>query len=189
MVKLLELMEVMILNNISIHDIEKYLKQLDSTINLYVIDKIIFKESVKLNCFYCENYNKKWTCPPRIPDFNYAKIISEYYNKIVIEYTANIDDDTFENVRYKSTNHVHSILLKLEKYLWDNDYPMAVSFIGGGCKLCKNGCSENNCRNKSVSRIPIEATGISVIETLKEIDIHMTFIITSNFKRYGMLLW
>lgn len=133
-----------------------------------------FEERVKINCFYCSKYDTKWTCPPRIPNLNYKALLNEYENCYLIYYT-NKD-------RRKSTNELHRELLRLEKYLWDKGYPLAISFIGGSCKLCKDGCSPNRCSNPGLSRIPVEALGINLVDTLK-IDFK------GPLTRYGLLLW
>ena len=44
-------------------------------------ESFIFEKRVRLNCFYCTKYNTKWTCPPRIPEFDYKAIIEEYQNE------------------------------------------------------------------------------------------------------------
>ena len=46
---------------------------------------------------------------------------------------------------------------------------MAISFIGGSCKLCKNGCAKDKCNNPGMARIPLEATGVNVIKSLDNI--------------------
>lgn len=177
------------MNSIDFNRIKAYLREISCDINLCTIDEIIFEESVKLNCFYCKNYNKKWTCPPRIPDLDYEKIMNEYSNKLILEYSVDFEKHNFEEARHRSTNYLHSIVLKLEKYLWEHNYPMSISFIGGSCKLCKNTCSEIDCRNRGLSRIPIEAIGVNLIKTLKRINVDIKFPVTSNLKRYGMILW
>ena len=163
----------------------------DTKLELHQItsDKIIFEEAVKLNCFYCKNYDNKWTCPPRIPDLDYKTILSGYTNIAVILYKTDVDADNFEMLRNKSTNVVHESILFLEKFLWENDYPMVISFIGGSCKLCKNGCASGKCANKGIARIPIEALGINVIKTMKNINIDIIFPPTLSLMRCGMILW
>lgn len=133
-----------------------------------------FEERVKINCFYCSKYNTKWTCPPRIPNLNYKAVLGDYENIYLIYYT---NED-----RRKSTNELHLELLRLEKILWDEGYPMAISFIGGSCKLCKDGCPSDKCNNPGSARIPIEALGINIIDTLE-----ITF--KGPLTRYGMILW
>lgn len=177
-------------NKVDIKDIEERIKEFNENINLYKIDyqDIVFEERVKLNCFYCKRYNNNWKCPPRIPDIDYKKVITEYKNILVIAIKMKIENN-YEQVRTESTNKLHHILLCLEQELFNNNNSLAVSFIGGSCKLCKNGCAEDRCRQPSLARIPVEATGINLVDTLKKKGINIEFPIKEEIYRYGMLLW
>lgn len=98
--------------------------------------------------------------------------------------------EQFELVRQESTNLVHKILLELEKELYLNNEPVAVSFIGGSCKLCKDGCSPDSCRFPQMARIPLEATGVNVIKLVKEsIGINVVFPPKDFLYRFGLILW
>lgn len=152
-------------------------------------DIFIFEERVKLLCFHCSRYNKKWTCPPRIPSIDYQKIMKEYHNGLLVYSQMVFKKDEFDDVRTKSTNLVHKALLHLEKVLWEHNYPLAVSYIGGSCKLCKGECDSEHCRNPYLSRIPIEATGINLIASLKKAGLDIKFPVTDCLTRYGLLLW
>jgi len=172
----------------------KYLRnrldELDDKFNIYPITykHIVFEERVFLNCFYCPKYNSNWTCPPHILKLSYKNIICEYANLGIVGITMNIKNN-FNDVRIESTNKLHKALLMLEKELWEGNNPLATSFIGGSCKLCKDGCASDKCRQPAKARIPIEAIGINVIESLKNIDIDVAFPIKNKLSRYGMLLW
>ncbi len=149
-----------------------------------------FEQRVELKCFYCSNYNKKWTCPPKIPKVDYKTIIqNEYKEGLIIRYSEEITKETFQEVRLRTTNMLHKILLDAEKFLYDRNVIMVLSFIGGSCKLCKNNCNPQKCNNPQLARIPMEATGINVVKTLKKINIDVDFPIENNLSRYGLLLW
>lgn len=150
---------------------------------------LVFEERVFLKCFYCSRYDTKWTCPPRIPQLDYPKIISEYQNAAIVICKMSLKNKIYDEIREKSTNELHKSLLYLEKILWDLDNPMCLTFIGGSCKLCKNGCAEDKCRNPGLKRIPIEATGINIIKSLEKVDINISFLQRDVFYRYGLLLW
>jgi len=162
----------------------------DSNIQIYKINysDIIFEDRVKLNCFYCSKYNTNWMCPPRIPQLDYCKIIGEYSNVAIVSISMDINNN-FNDTRTETTVKLHKTLLMLEKELWNNNYPTAVSFIGGSCKLCKNGCAEDKCKQPGLSRIPTEATGINVIKSLKNIGIEIVFPPKDKLSRFGILLW
>lgn len=153
------------------------------------IDAMVFEERVKQKCFHCKNYNRKWTCPPRMNHIDYLKLFSEYENCAVIYCEMSVTAENFESMRNKTTNTVHRALLYLEQQLYNHNESMALSFIGGSCKLCKNGCGKDGCVNPYLSRTPWEATGCNVIKTLDKIGIKVKFPITDTLCRYGIILW
>ena len=175
----------------NIIDLQVALNKEFPSITLLPIKKesFIFEERVRQKCFHCKNYNLKWTCPPKSPDVNYPVLFNEYDNAAVLIYKVNVNNSDFEEQRTYSTNIIHKACLYLEKILYTGNNPMAISFIGGSCKLCKNGCHKEHCVNPYASRMPWEATGCNVIETLRRNDISVIFPITDTLYRYGLILW
>lgn len=163
----------------------------DGPITLYDMSPrdLVFEERVKLNCFYCKNYGTHWKCPPRIPQLDYQKLVNEYAHGVFAKIELPFTDADFSEVRTRSTNDLHRALLKLEKFLWDHDEPLALSFIGGSCKLCKNGCGKERCNHPYQARMSMEASGINVVESLKKYGIPVVFPPNGNLLRIGMLLW
>lgn len=163
----------------------------DGSIRLYDMspNDLIFEERVKLNCFYCKNYGTHWKCPPRIPGLDYTQVIREYSHGVFAKIELPYTDADFSDVRIRSTNDLHRALLKLEGYLWKHNFPMALSFIGGSCKLCKNGCGKDRCNNPYQARMSMEATGINVIKSVEKYGISITFPPHGILMRVGMLLW
>lgn len=170
-------------------------KYYSSNISLFEYDlkHLEFYEYVKAKCFHCNKYNVNWTCPPHINHINYEKIFSEFNNAIVLRFRIDTNSkDEYDRYRIDSTNILHKALLYLEKYLHSIDHYRALSFIGGSCKLCKNGCATDQCRDPYNARVPIEATGIDVIKSLKKIGLDISFEKDFNYKqmnRYGLLIW
>ena len=153
-------------------------------------DSFYFEKRVLMNCFYCKNYNLNWKCPPRIPDIDYQKMFMEFDNGAFVKLQMPLSPETFQEVRTRSTNTLHHAMLELEKILWEHDHPAALSFIGGSCKLCKDGCGTERCRNPYLARIPLEATGVNVLKTVEEqTGIHITFPPKEHMVRIGLLLW
>ena len=153
------------------------------------LGKLVFEERVKLLCMHCEKYNKSWTCPPKINHINYKKAFGEYDNALVVQITGACNTDAeYQFIRKKTTNDLHSLLLSLENILWYNQYVLAVSFIGGSCKLCDN-CPTNACRQPYLARVPWEGTGVNVIKSVKAgcgIDIKYS---NRHISRYGLIIW
>lgn len=169
-----------------------FLKKINSQVKILEIKNsdIIFEERVKLKCFHCEHFNHKHTCPPAFPELDYQHMITKEYNNAMILYIKMpVNKEHFEEIRSKSTNVLHKVLLEAEKFLYDNNHSLAISFLGGSCKLCKNGCNPEKCNNPLCARIPMEALGINVIKTMKNSGIDIKFPITNEISRYGLLLW
>lgn len=155
------------------------------------IDKtqLVFEERVRLNCFQCARYGVNWTCPPKLPDIDYQKMILEYQDALLVYCKVPFTEDKLDIVRRDSTNVLHRALLAAEKLLWENDRPLAVSFIGGSCKLCAQGCDPHKCRQRKLARIPIEATGVNVSKSVKDEELQIVFPPKNFFYRVGLLLW
>lgn len=151
--------------------------------------ELVFEERVKLNCFYCKNYNLNWKCPSRTPTVDYRKLMGEYGQGAFVKIELAFTEDTFSEIRTRSTNDLHRALLKLEKYLWERGYPLATSFIGGSCKLCKNGCGKERCNHPYAARMPLEAAGVNVVKSAEKYGISIVFPPREKLSRLGLLLW
>jgi len=153
------------------------------------ISDLVFEERVKLACFTCKNYNKKWCCPPNIPDLNYQKILSEYEHLNLVYYQYKFEKEISQKDRIESTSILHNYLLKMEQTLGNNNNPMVVSFIGGCCKLCGYDCESNVCLHHTKRRIPFEALGINIVAVMKKIGVSIVFPPKKYFYRIGLIAW
>ena len=149
---------------------------------------LIFEERVKMNCFYCGKYNVGWKCPPKIPEVNYRKMFSEFDRMAFVYLEKSLDGD-YDTVRNDSSIQLHRALLECEKWLWEHNNSTALSFIGGSCKLCKNGCAPDRCANPYMARIPVEALGINVVKSAANCGIDISFPPKEYMIRIGLLLW
>ena len=180
-------------------------------------EDIVFEERVRLKCCHCKNYKEKWTCPGKIPELDYRKIISEYeHNAVVIskvaihvgagarsetettagercetETTAGERSET-DGVMKKFREGVvllHRAMLYMEGELFKRNNAMAESFIGCSCQLCEEGCAAEKCRHPEQARVPWDATGCNVVKTLEKIGIQVTFPAKEYMYQYGLFLW
>lgn len=115
-------------------------------------------------------------------------MVSEYDNGALI-YLDLPYESNYEDVRSESSILLHKILLELEAYLYQNNNSIALSFIGGSCKLCKNGCDNKGCRQPYKSRSPVEAIGINIIKSAEKYGIKINFPPNGSMVRIGLLLW
>jgi len=169
------------------------IRELKLTNKIFVVEAspaiFEFEERVSIQCFSCKRYNHSFTCPPKIPNLNYKRLINEYVNCVVVYCSMPFNKGDYSEVRVNSSNLLHRTLLKLENVLRENNHPLALSLIGGSCKLCKSGCNLINCNTPNLARIPLEATGINVVKSLKKIGIEVVFPVKDKITRYGLLLW
>ncbi len=150
--------------------------------------KLVFEERVKMNCFYCAKYNVSWKCPPKLPELDYPKMFSEFEHAAFIYVELPLEKD-YELVRKNSSLQLHHAMLACEKWLYEHDNSTALSFIGGSCKLCKNGCAPGHCANPYQARVPVEALGINVVKSAQAYGIKIIFPPKKFMMRIGLLLW
>ena len=180
------------MTSISVEILQREARKKSPAVELFHADpsRFYFEERVRMSCFYCKNYNLNWKCPPRIPEIDYQKMMQEFQFGAFVKIELPFNESNFQDIRSQTTNDLHQILLYLERFLWNHDYPMALSFLGGSCKLCKGGCGKERCNNPYLARVPLEATGVNVIKTVEEqTGIHLQFPPEETLKRVGLLLW
>ena len=150
----------------------------------------VFEECVKMNCYYCGRYGTNWRCPPKIPNINYQKMFSEYDYGMFLVVSYDVENpELYQELRNESSVKLHRTLLACEKWLWNRDYPTAISFGGGSCKLCKGGCGKERCNNPYLARSPLEALGVNVIKTARKYGIQIHFPTERHFVRLGLVMW
>lgn len=157
-------------------------------------DDLVFEERVRLKCFQCRNYSTKWTCPGHLPQLDLRHLISEYEHLAVIVSRSEMKDNntaaqTSQEFYRETANGLHRAMLYLESELFKSGNPLAQSFIGGSCELCKNGCPPDACAHPDQARIPWDAAGCNVTRTLANIGLTVDFNDKTHLTRYGLLLW
>lgn len=152
-------------------------------------DDLVFEDRVKFNCFYCGKYNNCWKCPPKLPEIDYRRMFSEYAHAAFVYGKYYFDDSNYQSVRNESSTLLHKTLLDLERFLWNQNNSMAISFIGGSCKLCKNGCGKDKCNNPYMARSPLEATGVNIVTSAAKYGIEIVFPPKDYIIRLGLILW
>jgi predicted metal-binding protein len=151
---------------------------------------LIFEEKVKMSCYNCGKYYSNWKCPGNMPkNIDYQKMVSEYENGAFIYIKMPFEDRNYAEVRNESSILLHKALLEMEQYLWNRNEPLAISFIGGSCKLCKNGCGTDKCNNPYKARSPLEALGVNVVKSAEMYGIEVTFPPKEYIMRLGMIMW
>ena len=152
-------------------------------------DDLVFEERVRLKCLHCTNYREKWTCPGRLPDLDFRRIINEYEHLAVIVNRCRVSGLVDERVSGLAANGLHLAMLYLEGELFKRGNAMAEAFIGCGCQLCEGGCPKEGCAHPEQARVPWDATGCNVVKTLANIGISVEFPPKEYIYQYGLLGW
>ena len=154
------------------------------------IEDLVFEERVKLKCLHCRNYGNKWTCPGRLPQLDYRKIVSEYEHAVVvISKVENRQSEVENGVFRQAANTLHKAMLYMESELLKRNHPLAESFIGCNCQLCRDGCPSEGCAYPEQARLPWDAIGCNVVKTLEHIGIRVVFPPQEYIYQYGLLVW
>jgi len=150
-----------------------------------------FDYKIREMCKSCKRYGKKATCPPYIDSIEYYKKVLPFYTKgILLVEKFNIDDiKNWKKLGKKSSIVIHNeLLLMRNKFLQKGT--LTIIFGAGSCKLCQT--CQFPCRFPEKSIIPIEGTGLDVIQIVFKITkIQIKFPVEKQgyFYRIGMILY
>lgn len=150
---------------------------------------LIFDMKVVESCKSCKRYGLTGCCPPNIGSFEYyKKLLKRYkYGKLFIESFMVPDQSKKLEIGRESSLTIHKALLEEREKLFNDGCVFNVILSGGSCKWCSK-CSVP-CKTPQYRAIPIEATGINVIETLYKLGLFINFPVKSKFYRVGVILY
>lgn len=150
---------------------------------------IVFDLKVCEACKACKRYGLTGCCPPNIGTFEYyKKLLKRYaFGKIYVEKYFVEDLTKYKEIGRKSSYELHKILLEERKKLLDSGHYFNLILGGGSCKWCKECIIP--CRMPQFRAIPIEATGVNVVETLKKQGLFLKFPVNKIFYRVGVILY
>ncbi|MBS5933907.1 MAG: DUF2284 domain-containing protein [Clostridiales bacterium] len=142
-----------------------------------VKDVVVMEEWVRFKCqFGCEEYGQHLTCPPHLPGFSECKNTVLCYNSgILLKFTETETNNTMEKYNnYK--NKLRKIMARLERQIFLEGYHKVISLHSGPCTLCETCVIQGKqiegipkCRKYKVSRPAMEAMGISVFDTVRNV--------------------
>ena len=161
------------------------------------IDKknIVFDPEVQTYCinpgFKCPNYGHSWACPPEAPYLD--KILREYVKFFLIYEKFDIkeyirekrkkfpkrDEKKLRNAFYRDNFMRNSIEENVNAFInkYDEKYNEILVLWDGHCRVCeknKEKCtydSGSECRYPNEIRYSMEAVGINVTETVKNLNL------------------
>lgn len=138
-------------------------------------------------CKSCKRYGKKATCPPHIESFEYySKLIPKYRHGTFYIKKFTIHGDCLTQGK-RSSLEIHEKILSEREKLFNRGHYFSIGFGAGSCKLCKK-CSFP-CPKPEKSLVPLEATGLNIVETLKRQSIVIGMPAKTHFHRVGGLFY
>lgn len=178
------------------------------------LSDIIFDPKVQTYCvnpnFKCPSYGHSWTCPPEAPYLeeevsNYQKFFLVYVKFSVIEYIQDIkakhpkrSEKTIKNAFFMKNllrdKLEREIFNFIEKY--QSSFEKRLILWDGFCRVCYNendkGCTYDSgdpCRYPEKKRYSMEAVGIDVTQTVKNLNLNIEWPPNDNVFRFGLVCY
>lgn len=149
---------------------------------------LVFDLKVVEACQTCKRYGTKGSCPPHINTIDfYQKLLPSYNNCIFYYDIFRVYKDNWEAEGKRTSLELHKFLLKKRDDLFNTGHHFVTIYGGGSCKFC-NECSII-CQYPNKRLIPLEGTGMNVVETLKKVNITLRFPITDFMLRVGAVFY
>ena len=160
---------------------------------------IIFDPKVQSYCnnpkFKCPYYGHSWACPPEAPYLEDE--IMKYENFYLIYTKLNLKNDSRKENRKKyNYNKMRKIMEReMEKFiiLHQNKFNEIRILWDGHCRICEKEnlkCSiddDSPCRYPDKIRYSMEAVGINVSQTVKNVDIDIEWPPVNHVYRFGLV--
>lgn len=151
-------------------------------------EDLIFDLKVTEACKSCKRYGTKATCSPYVGNIGYYRELLPSYKYGIIYYEKfDSNQKEWESIGKESSLVMHKQLLKKRDELFFKGHFFVTIFGSGSCKLCEK-CSFP-CRFPSKSIVPLEATGVNVVEIMKKFDIDIKFPVTKTIYRIGAIFY
>lgn len=148
-----------------------------------------FDLKVVEQCKSCKRYGSVATCPPYIEKLDYyQKLLPTYKHGFL--YYERFEIDNYENWRElgkMSSEKLRKFVIKERDKLIDEGHYFVVAFGGGSCKNCDK-CSIP-CRFPDKALIPMEGTGMNIVEMMKKFGVEIKHPVKDFFYRVGCIFY
>lgn len=177
-----------------------------------ILRDLIFDPKVQTYCistnFKCPSYGHSWACPPEAPYLE--EFVSKFNKFYLIYYKLNLNehiDKIKDNYPEMSESQLKNKLLvgnllrsrlenEINKFIEDNQgkYTEKLVLWDGFCRTCFNerdkGCTYDSgqpCRYPDKKRYSMEAVGIDVDRTTKNLKIPIEWPPSNHVFRFGLV--
>jgi predicted metal-binding protein len=162
-------------------------------------EALIFDTKVQSYCnnpkYVCPYFGHSWACPPKAPYLE--EEIMSYESYFLIYTKFDLKGNSMKNKkRYKGYSYMRKIMEKeIESFLKQhNDRFDELKILWDGhCRICEKEnktCSiENNipCRYPNKIRYSMEAVGIDVTQTVKNVNLDIEWPPVNRIYRFGLI--
>jgi len=176
------------------------------------LDNIIFNPKVQLYCvnsnFKCPSYGHSWACPPKAPylEQEVSKYIKFYLIFVKFNLISYIEKQKLKNPKRNEVSIRNAFFMKnLMRDKLEQEIKLCINgqlksynekliLWDGFCRLCLNkkdrGCTHDlgdPCRYPDKIRYSMEAVGIDVTKTVKNLDFNLEWPPNEFVYRFGLV--
>lgn len=175
-----------------------FLKEQGATAALpLAVDRIVVDERVRLKCRVpiCDSFHKNLMCPPFVMSVTeFREALSRYQEAVVLQVAkeiAGLDGCRPHEDVYAPAGRLHELVNRGEKEAFLTGFRFAAGLIGGCCRLCPVCVAVEggmHCRFPFQARPSLEAMGIDVVATLKNVGLSLAFPVQGRVTWTGLIL-
>ena len=139
--------------------------------------QVVTASWVRLKCQYgCGAYGTNLACPPYSPSPAYTRrMLGQYVNGLLVTFPVPSEDEEY-NVR----RQMKRVIADLERELFLDGYYGAFGMSAGPCNLCDTCDVTQPCRFPRLARPSMEACGIDVFATLRNLGVNVSVATSSR---------
>jgi len=152
-------------------------------------NQVVVAEWVRLKCQYgCGEYGTCLTCPPFSPPPEVTRRLLNHYQKGLLLRVDGINGGVDEEKRLRLK--LNEAVVTLERELFLAGYHGVWGMSAGPCPLCESCDVANPCVLPSRARPSMEACGIDVYRTVRQIgwEIEVIQTLESPCRLFGLVL-
>ncbi|MEE9324447.1 MAG: DUF2284 domain-containing protein [Dehalococcoidia bacterium] len=164
-------------------------------------EQVVVDERVTMKCKLppCEWYGHNLMCPPHSPAATeFREYLKRYHHGILFQVEGVATDDLKSLVQVKDEWYcrlfrnndfiqarrdtftplwfrLHGVSMKLEREAVKRGYYLSLGLVAGECRLCETCDTSLPCKRPYEARPSMEACGIDVVRTAKNVDWRISF--------------
>ena len=164
-----------------------------SRAELLLAKDIIVDERVRMKCRLnaCGQYGQNLLCPPNVLPLEKTRSMLEKYSFVMImQLTRPVLDDNYRQVFDDQKRQFGHHIIDLEQEAFHRGFMFAVGLAAGHCDICPACAAKEGksvCRNPATARPSMEALGMDVAATCRQVAFPTGFI-KGEVTLTGMLL-